>query len=77
MSSERLRLKHLLQRWEVYHQHLSHQAQGNSDEEHFIGEQAHLEQRLGLRAAAQRVKHIEEYEACEGHCGISWSDFVV
>lgn len=48
VSSKRFSLEHPLQWWEVYDKHLSHQTKSDGDQEHFVGEQAHLEDRLGL-----------------------------
>lgn len=67
MSSQRLSLEHPLQRRKVYDQHLSDQTQGHSDQEHLIGEQSHLEHGFRLRPTRERVEHVEENEAGEGH----------
>lgn len=59
MTGESLCQEHTLQRREEDHQHLAHQTQGYRHQEHLVGEQAHLEDRLGLRAAREGVEHVE------------------
>lgn len=67
---EGLRLEYHLQWGEIDHQELAEQGEADGRQEHPVGEEANLKNALGLRSTAQRVPHVKQDEAGEGHGGI-------
>lgn len=70
-AGQRLRLEHLLQRRKVYDQQLADHRERHREQEELVREQADLEDALRLRAAAERIEHVEEDEARERHGGVA------
>lgn len=74
-----LGLKNPLQKWQVNHRHLAQQAAPNGEIKHLVADEVQLpaQHALALAAAGQRVEHVEEDEAGEGHGGVARVDGVV
>jgi hypothetical protein len=76
---ERLGLEDALQRREVDDHELAQETARDGVVEHLVAEDLDLarEDRFAFGAARQRVEHIEENEAGEGHGGVAGGDFAV
>lgn len=74
-----LRLEYPLQEGQVNHRHLPQQAAPHGEIEHAVADEVQLpaQHALALAAAGQRVEHVEEDEAGEGHGGVARVDGVV
>lgn len=74
-----LGLENPLQKRQVDHRHLPQQAAPNGEIKHLIADKVQLpaEHALALAAAGERVEHVEEDEAGEGHGGVARVDGVV
>lgn len=74
-----LRLKNPLQKRQVDHRHLAQQAAPDREIEHPVADEVQLpaQHALALAAARQRVEHVEEDEAGEGHGGVARGNGVV
>lgn len=71
-KAESLRLEDALEEWQVDHTGLAGQGAKNCVVEHLVPEEWKFAAQDGLAfaAAGQGVKHVEQDEAREGHCGI-------
>lgn len=64
-------LEYLLQGGEVDDEELADEGESDRHDEHAVLEEAESEDRFGLRAARQRVEHVEEYKTGECHCRVA------
>jgi len=74
-----LGLENSLQKRQVNHGHLPQQTATNREIEHLVAEKGQFasEHAFTFAAAGQRVEHVEEDEAGEGHGGVARVDNVV
>ena len=60
-----------MERGGVDDQQLTQHRPSHRQNEGLVGEEADGEERLGVRARAEGIEHVEEDEAREGHGGVS------